>query len=192
MLKPESSGPEPLAEVESEQATTGPDLSVEALREADPIEVWRLFRRKDLSAEQQEELAANAKEAQMAEMNERMNRYFSAEAGQREAILDEQIDEWMAVKERMQEYLEEEPMTEEEERSLKERWANMEAPSREERKNQFETAKSENRAPMMAYFAAAYGRMKARGMNKETGAAGRPSGSDSDSGDKSSRRRRSR
>ena len=166
------SSPAPaLTDAASPAPPAGPDLSVEALKKAEPVEVMKLFRREDLTEEQRETLFRNAREVREKMMKERMSRYFSAQGEARTAILDEQIDEFLAMRKRMEEAREEGP-SEEERQRMRERWRNRSPPSREERKENFETAKAEDRSRMMGYFMAVRARMQERGMEMPRGPGG--------------------
>jgi hypothetical protein len=155
---------------------SGPDISVEALKKADPIEVMRLFRRDDLTEEEKDRLLENAREARREMMAERITRYFEAEGEKRTAILDEQIDEWLAMQERMRRAMEENPPTQDMRERWRQRWMNREAPTRAERKQAFESGRSEERSRMMAYFQAARARMQERGLQMPRGPWGHGGG----------------
>jgi hypothetical protein len=167
--------------VDARAAQLDPELSVEAIKSKDPVEVMRMFRRDDLSEEQREQLRRNAWEARREMMDERINRYFAAEPEDRNAILDEQINEFLEMRQRWQaarEEEEEEDERTEEERErereqMRERWRNRPPPSREERKERYETAQSENRSRMMTYFQAVRARMQERGIEAPRGPFGR-------------------
>ena len=150
----------------------GPDLSVETLKKADPAETMKLFRRDDLTEEQREELGRNIREAHQERITERINRYFSAEGDQRTAVLDEQIDEFLEMRKRMEEAREQDPPDEDWRERMRQRWRNRPPPSRAERKEAFETNRAENRSRMMAYFQAVRARMQERGMEMPRGPGG--------------------
>jgi hypothetical protein len=172
------------AVVDADGAQPDPELTVEALKSKDPGEVMRMFRRDDLTEEQREQLRHNAWEARREMMDERMNRYFTAEPEDRNAILDEQIDEFLEMRQRWEAAREQDEQQDErteeerekERQQMRERWQNRPPPTREERKEQYETARSENRSRMMTYFQAVRARMQERGIESPRGPWGRGGG----------------
>lgn len=156
------------ASVDAEQSR----LSVEALKKSDPADFMRLMRSEDLTDEEREELRRNARQARMERMREAMNEYFTAPEDEKVAILDRQIDEWADMRKRMRERMEEDPPSEEERQQWRERMRSGMFPSFEERKERLETAQSEARSRMMAYFAAARSRAQERGLEMSGGRGG--------------------
>lgn len=179
----------------SGDASTGAEqsrLSVESLKKTNPADFMKLMRAEDLTDEEREELRRNARQARMERMREAMNEYFTAPEDQKVAILDRQIDEWVEMRKRMRERMEEDPPSEEERQKWRERMQSRMFPSFEERKERLETAQSESRSRMMAYFAAARSRAQKRGLEMSGGRGGwgRPRGSGGPGGGSNSSGRR--
>jgi hypothetical protein len=149
-----------------------PDVSVAGLKELNPRGWMELFSRDDLTEEERTTLEENAQQAQVERLDEVVEGYFAAqtEEGQ-ERYLDEQIDEWLRMREEMEQWQEVNPEKWEE---MRERWRERMSrmPTRQERKEQFESGTMEKRARMFKYFMAARQRAEARGIDMSWGPQG--------------------
>jgi hypothetical protein len=124
-----------------------------------------LFARDDLTDEERERLEQNSQEARMERMDEIVDGYYAAATDdERTRYLDRQIDEFIEFRDEMQRWQEENP---EEWQKMQERWRERysRAPTREERKEAFETGTMEKRMRMWKYFMAARERGQQRGLD---------------------------
>ena len=140
-------------------------FSVAALKESDPADMMKKMRSDDLTDEERDELRQNVRQVWRDRMDEAMNEYFTAPEDEKVAILDRQIDSWMAMRKRMEEEREADPPTEEEEQRWRERMRSRMFPDYAERKERYESGQSEDRSRMMTYFMAARQRAEARGLD---------------------------
>ena len=163
-----------------EQLVDDSPYSVAALKESDPGDIMKKMRSDELTDEERDELRHNVRQVWRDRMDEAMTEYFTAPEDEKVAILDRQIDKWMAMRKRMEEMREEDPPTEEEEQRWRERMRSRTFPDYAERKERYESGQSEDRSRMMTYMMAAQQRAEARGLDMGSsrwGGRGRGGGS---------------
>jgi hypothetical protein len=145
--------------------------------QVEPAKLWEEMRKPGLSDKEREELGHKMHEARQAEMDARMKDYFKASDGEKQAILDKQIDEF----EKQRKEWEERRKQEEERRAAAGEkpddgptsrpahdWRQQQS-TPEERKARSESRDPDKMAKQMAYFAALQARMKERGIQMPFG-----------------------
>jgi len=152
-------------------STLPKELQIDALKAqtADPAKVWETARearqREDLTEEQRRELGRNMREVVRTAMNERVDAYFNAPEDQKVALLDAQIDQFVAMRQEWEKERQNRPGANEGEpnRGPRDR-EGFQMPSQEERKSRSESRNPDQMARQMAYFSAMQQRAKERGI----------------------------
>ncbi len=144
-----------------------PDVSVETLKKMKPREWMELSAREDLTEDEREKLREAGREVWETRMEEVVNQYFAAKTDEdRNRVLDEQIDEWVKMREDMEQWRKENP---DKLNQMEDRWRNPRTPTREERKERFESANMEKQAKTFKYFMAVQARAQSRGLDLSPG-----------------------
>ena len=159
------------------KSTLPRELQVAALKAetADPAKlretVRGAFERADLTPEQRRELRGNMREVFVGAMTERVDAYFDAPEDQKTAVLDSQIDQFVA---QMAEWRKRREGREERLRDGGRE--GFSPPSQAERKERSESRNPDQTARNMAYFSAVRARMTERGLQPPGGGRGGPGG----------------
>lgn len=166
--------------LESEKGRDLSKLTFETLREMPVEDMMDLWNREDLTDEQRRQLGANMRRVFMNNMADVAERLEAAQTPEeKNAILDEQIDNFVTFRERMREYQDSrrEEMTEEEldaeREERRERWRN---PSREDREQRQMDQDPDRQAQMMNMFFQMQRRAQERGIEMGFGPGGRRGG----------------
>lgn len=144
----------------------------------DPVKVFDEMREKmrdeKTTEEEREKLRKSMREAFESRMNEAVAEYYNAKPEDREAVLNKHIDEFEKFRKMREERQEEEKAKaegktdeerEKEREKERERWRkSMNDRTKEERKSDSETSNPNDRARRMAYRAAMFKQMQARGI----------------------------
>ncbi len=155
-----------------QQATTLPDhLSVEALQAAvgHPGALRSVLRDEELTDEQRRELMRNMRNVRRSSMQERIDNYFAANEDDKQALLDEQIDEFQKRMKEMELRRKEAGEDDNMRKNFQSIFRNQ---SKQERKTNSESRNPDQTAQRMTYMAALRGRAAERGVT-----IGRPGGS---------------
>jgi len=152
------------------------ELSVASLSKAgengDRREVFRgVMDRDDLTDDQRRQAFRNMREVRRKMMQARMSEYFDATSDEeKQAILDEQIDEFAKMREQWRQRREERDANGNDDR---ERMRELfQSRTQQERKAQSEDRNPDETARSMAYFSAMRSRMSQRGMSMGGGRGG--------------------
>jgi hypothetical protein len=136
------------------------------------------FQRGDLTDEQRRQVRENVRQVFMDEMNKRMDEYFTADASQKNAVLDRHLDEFVKRMNEMRQRRERERREGGDQRAAGDRRGGGERgfrgprgpngerrrPTQQQRKRWSESRDPDTRARFMAYFTAMRKRAQERGI----------------------------
>lgn len=150
----------------------------------DPEKLIEALQKPDLTEAQRQELEHNMHEAFRAQMDTRVQEYFTAPEEEKAVVLDRHIDEWQKRMQEMEKRREERRAQREEGEDQAERrdgptsrpHHDPGAMSVQERKTRSETRNPDEMARRMAYFQAMRERMEARGIQMPHGPGPGPGG----------------
>ena len=158
--------------LKGEEAAERRRLTIEAMKEMPIEDLFALWRNGDLSDEDRELLGKNMRTLWMEHMSDKADEYFAASDDQKEALLDQQIDEWTEFGERMREYREahkDDPEDQAQREKEKERWSK---PSKEDRREKTAQTDPDRQAKMFYMFRKMKARAEERGIDFGMGRGG--------------------
>lgn len=170
-------------------------LTVQAMKQMSIEELTSLWENDELSEEDRDRLGNNMRTVWMNYMGELADRFFAADPQEKEQLLDQQLDEFMEFRKRMEDYYEsrkDDPEFQKEQEEKPKRWQN---PSKEDRKSRIIEMDPDRQMRMANMWMQMSRRAKERGIDFGKGPSGRRKGGgdrDSDRGDSNRPRSRTR